>query len=162
MAGRTARRTSASKASSSQGASATKWCKDWCMRCTLLGANLAAIGSTLLRSPGSKRPLQYDFNGSIRSACPAACARPWKYAAKRFCCGPGADDLPTKQFYNEMFFYNTVVLGVESAFPGPGGTPPGKFDRVQTRPDSPTSPERPSAAGSLLNQFAHRGSSKPR
>src|SRR5215472_9180838 len=60
------------------GASATKWCKDWCIRCTLLGANLAAIGSTLLRSPGSKRPLQYDFNGSIRSACPAACARPWK------------------------------------------------------------------------------------
>src|ERR1039457_4206708 len=50
--------------------------RDWCIRCTLSGASLAAIGSTLLRSSGSNSPLQYDFNGSIRSACPAAFARP--------------------------------------------------------------------------------------
>ena len=39
------------------------------MRRTLSGARRAAIGSTLLRSPGSNNPLPYDFNGSIRSAC---------------------------------------------------------------------------------------------
>jgi hypothetical protein len=34
------------------------------------------------------------------------------YAAKRFCCGPGADKRdPTKQFYINLFVYNTVVLG---------------------------------------------------
>src|SRR5436309_14531275 len=32
----------------------------------------AAIGSTLLRSPGSSNPAQYIFNGIARSACPAA------------------------------------------------------------------------------------------
>ena len=35
------------------------------------------------------------------------------YAAKRFCCGPGADSRePTKQFYTKLFVYNTVVLGL--------------------------------------------------
>jgi len=82
------------------------------MRRTLSGASRAAIGSTLLRSPGSNSPLQYDFSGSIRSACPAAFARPSIYAAKRFSCGPGAEGLvPTKQFYTNLFLYNTVVLG---------------------------------------------------
>ncbi len=34
------------------------------------------------------------------------------YAAKRFCCGPGADKRePTKQFYTKLSVYNTVVLG---------------------------------------------------
>jgi hypothetical protein len=34
------------------------------------------------------------------------------YAAKRFCCGPGDDKrVPTKQFYTNLFVYNTVVLG---------------------------------------------------
>src|SRR5580658_3335689 len=81
------------------------------MRRTLSGANRAAIGSTLFRSPGSNSPLQYDFSGSIRSACPAAFARPSIYAAKRFSCGPGAEGLvPTKQFYTNLFFYNAVVL----------------------------------------------------
>lgn len=34
------------------------------------------------------------------------------YAAKRSCCGPGAEDrfVPTKQFYTKMSVYNTVVL----------------------------------------------------
>src|ERR1700683_1822843 len=81
------------------------------MRPTLSGASRAAIGATLLRSPGSNSPLQYDFSGSIRSACPAAFARPSIYAAKRLSCGPGAEGLvPTKQFYTKVFFYNTVVL----------------------------------------------------
>src|SRR5580700_11403592 len=81
------------------------------MRRTLSGASRAAIGSTLLRSPGSNSPLQYDFSGSIRSACPAAFARPSIYAAKRLSCGPGAEGLvPTKQFYTNLLFYNTVVL----------------------------------------------------
>src|SRR4051812_4474916 len=35
-----------------------------------------------------------------------ACARPSIYAAKRFCCGPGADKRqPTKQFYTKLSFY---------------------------------------------------------
>src|ERR1700734_56676 len=81
------------------------------MRRTLSGASRAAIVSRLLRSPGSNSPLQYDFSGSIRSACPAAFARPSMYAAKRLSCGPGAEGLvPTKQFYTNLFFYNTVVL----------------------------------------------------
>src|ERR1700734_514469 len=83
------------------------------MRRTLSGASRAAIGLTLLRSPGSNSHLQYDFSGSIRSACPAAFARPSMYAAKRLSCGPGAEGLvPTKQFYTNLFFYNTVVLEI--------------------------------------------------
>src|SRR3954451_18053317 len=46
-----------------------------------------------------------------RSACPAAFARPSRYAAKRFSCGPGADKRdPTKQYYTKLFVYNTVLL----------------------------------------------------
>jgi hypothetical protein len=58
MLGNTSRRTRASIASSFQGASATKWCSDWCLRPTLSGATRAAIGSTLLRSPGHHNPVQ--------------------------------------------------------------------------------------------------------
>src|ERR1700680_4693820 len=46
-----------------------------------------------------------------RSACPAASARPSKYAAKRLCCGPGEERRdPTKQFYIKLFVFNTVIL----------------------------------------------------
>src|SRR5947209_16925489 len=79
------------------------------------------MGSTLLRSPGSSNPAQYIFNGIARSACPAACARPSIYAAKRFSCGPGAECLPTKQFYTNLFLYNTVVLDVTDASARNGG-----------------------------------------
>jgi len=41
-----------------QGASATTWCNDWCIRRTFSGASRAAMGSTLLRSPGNSRPVQ--------------------------------------------------------------------------------------------------------
>src|SRR5712692_984256 len=81
------------------------------------------MGSTLLRSPGRSRPLQYDFSGSTRSACSAACARLSRYAAKRCCCAPGAEALalmPTEcrekgaiatNFCRKCaLFYNTVVL----------------------------------------------------
>jgi hypothetical protein len=44
---------------------------------TRRGASLAAIGSTLLRSPGSGRPVQYARSGPARSACPSAPARRW-------------------------------------------------------------------------------------
>jgi hypothetical protein len=43
------------------------------------------------------------------------------YAAKRFCCGPGADKRdPTKQFYLNLFVYNTVVLALLEETPPPG------------------------------------------
>src|SRR5262249_58556097 len=51
----------------------------------------------------------------LRSACPAASARPSIYAAKRFSCGHGTFSLPTEQFYTKLFFYNTVVLEVHEA-----------------------------------------------
>src|SRR4051794_2410184 len=51
----------------------------------------------------------------LRSACPAASARPSIYAAKRSSCGPGVECLPTEQFYTKLFFYNTVVLGGSAA-----------------------------------------------
>src|SRR5579863_7012234 len=76
------------------------------------GSRRAAIGSILLRSPGSSNPLQYSFKGACRSLCPAAVARPSIYAAKRLSCGPGAERRdPTKQFYINLFFYDPVVLG---------------------------------------------------
>src|SRR5713101_4132207 len=87
------------------------------------------MGSTLLRSPGRSRPLQYDFSGSTRSACSAACARLSRYAAKRCCCAPGAEALalmPTEcrekgaiatNFCRKCaLFYNTVVLVTEALF----------------------------------------------
>src|SRR3954465_13662755 len=81
------------------------------------------MGSTLLRSPGSSNPAQYIFNGIARSACPAACARPFIYAAKRFSCGPGVECLPTKQFYTNLFCSQhsntrnstTILLTVQEA-----------------------------------------------
>ncbi len=37
------------------------------------------------------------------------------YAAKRFCCGPGADKRdPTKQIYIKLSVYDTVVVGGRS------------------------------------------------
>ena len=41
------------------------------MRCTSSGANRAAMGSTLLRSPGSSRPVQYECerHSSIQVPC---------------------------------------------------------------------------------------------
>ncbi len=56
-AGRANARTCLSTGSSLQGASATKWCIDWCLLRTLRGSRRAAIGSTLLRSPGSISPV---------------------------------------------------------------------------------------------------------
>jgi hypothetical protein len=71
----------------------------------LSGASRAAIGSTLFLSPGNSNPAQYAFNGAIRSACPAAFAKPSIYAAKRFSCGLGAEPfVPTKQFYLKMIY----------------------------------------------------------
>src|SRR3954465_5384654 len=39
--------------------------------CTRAGRTRAAIGSTILRSPGSSSPAQYDRNGTTRSDAPA-------------------------------------------------------------------------------------------
>ena len=72
MTGRTCVRTAVSTASSDQSALATKWCSDWCAACTRAGWIRAAIGSTLLRSPGSSSPAQYERNGAARSAWPSA------------------------------------------------------------------------------------------
>jgi hypothetical protein len=58
MAGSTRSRTALSIAASSHAALATTWCIDWCLACTRFGAIRAAIGSTLLRSPGSSSPVQ--------------------------------------------------------------------------------------------------------
>ena len=58
IAGSTVSRTLASTSSSDQAASATKCSNDWCCAAVRAGAVLAAIGSTLLRSPGSIRPVQ--------------------------------------------------------------------------------------------------------
>jgi hypothetical protein len=53
-----ARRTLVITASSDQGAMATKCSNDWCFAAVWAGAVRAAIGSTLLRSPGSSSPVQ--------------------------------------------------------------------------------------------------------
>ena len=47
-----------STASSDQGAWATKCSSDWCFAAVREGAVSAAMGSTLLRSPGNSRPVQ--------------------------------------------------------------------------------------------------------
>ena len=39
------------------------------------GAVTAASGSTLLRSPGRSKPVQYAFSGDRRSACPITSAK---------------------------------------------------------------------------------------
>jgi hypothetical protein len=41
---------------------------DWCWAETRSGAVAAAIGSTLLRSLGINRPMQYASSGATRSA----------------------------------------------------------------------------------------------
>jgi hypothetical protein len=56
--GSTIWRTLASTASSDHGAMATKCSNDWCFAAVRAGAVSAAIGSTLLRSPGSSSPVQ--------------------------------------------------------------------------------------------------------
>ena len=58
IAGSTISRTLASTSSSDQVALATKCSNDWCCAAVLAGAVRAAIGSTLLRSPGNIRPVQ--------------------------------------------------------------------------------------------------------
>src|SRR5205823_11793202 len=111
MVGNTWLRTCSSSVSSLHGALATKWCNDCRTDWTFSRSKRAAIGSILLRSPGSSNPLQYISKGACRSSCPVAFARPSIYAAKRFSCGPGAERRdPTKQFYIRMFVYDPVVL----------------------------------------------------
>jgi hypothetical protein len=86
----------------------------------------------------------------MRSACPAAFARPSMYAAKRFSCGPGADNMPTKQFYINLSISNTVVLppGSKSA---PAWTPKNihtKSNRLRKGYGNCTSPDtQPSPSG---------------
>ena len=58
IAGTTISRTLASTFSSDQVASPTKCSSDWCCAAVRAGAVIAAIGSTLLRSPGSIKPVQ--------------------------------------------------------------------------------------------------------
>ena len=58
IAGSTISRTLASTSSSDQAALATKCSNDWCCAAVRAGAVRAAIGSTLLRSPGSIKPVQ--------------------------------------------------------------------------------------------------------
>jgi len=56
--GSTISRTFAKTASSDHGATPTKCNSDWCCAAVRAGAVLAAIGSTLLRSPGRISPVQ--------------------------------------------------------------------------------------------------------
>src|ERR1700681_375715 len=49
-----------------QDATPTKCSNDWCCAAVRAGAVFAAIGSTLLRSPGSIRPVQKSPNGPTR------------------------------------------------------------------------------------------------
>jgi hypothetical protein len=58
MVGSTRSRTRASTRSSDHGALPTKCSSDWCCAATRAGAVSAAIGSTLLRSPGISSPRQ--------------------------------------------------------------------------------------------------------
>jgi len=45
------------------------------------------MGSAFLRSPGSSKPVQYDFRGVARSACPAVCAKAIEISRKAFLLG---------------------------------------------------------------------------
>jgi hypothetical protein len=56
--GSTISRTLASTFSSDQDATPTKCSSDWCCAAVRPGAVFAAIGSTLLRSPGNISPVQ--------------------------------------------------------------------------------------------------------
>ena len=58
IAGSTSSRTLPSTAPSDHGATQTKYSNDWCCAAVRAGAVRAAIGSTLLRSPGSISPVQ--------------------------------------------------------------------------------------------------------
>jgi hypothetical protein len=79
------------------------------MRRTGSGASLAALGSTLLRSIGSKRPWQQFISGCQLSWCPAARARPLTQAARRFRRRPGAEK-KCKAILIAPPYANTVVL----------------------------------------------------
>jgi hypothetical protein len=58
MSGSTRSRTLANTFSSDQAATPTKCSSDWCCAAVRAGAVFAAIGSTLLRSPGNISPVQ--------------------------------------------------------------------------------------------------------
>jgi hypothetical protein len=58
IAGSTISRTLANTFSSDQDPTPIKCSNDWCCAAVRAGAVFAAIGSTLLRSPGSIRPVQ--------------------------------------------------------------------------------------------------------
>ena len=58
IVGSTRSRTLARTRSSDHGALPTKCSSDWCWAATRAGAVTAAIGSTLLRSPGISSPRQ--------------------------------------------------------------------------------------------------------
>jgi hypothetical protein len=58
IAGSTISRTLASTSASDQVALPTKCSSDWCWAAVRAGAVRAAIGSTLLRSPGNIKPVQ--------------------------------------------------------------------------------------------------------
>src|SRR3954465_11790652 len=83
IAGSAEARTAASRAASSQAALATKWCKDWCAAPTRAGSTRAAIGSTLLRSPGSRRPGGGAPRGARRAARRAGRRAPARPPAAR-------------------------------------------------------------------------------
>jgi hypothetical protein len=83
IAGRTASRTARSRTVSSHGDWPTKCKSDWCSAAVRSGRKRAAIGSTLLRSPGNSKPVQYERNGPTRSACPSARDNLTTYLEKR-------------------------------------------------------------------------------
>jgi hypothetical protein len=58
IVGNTISRTLPWTSSSDHDATPTKFSNDWCCADVRAGAVLAAIGSTLLRSPGRIRPMQ--------------------------------------------------------------------------------------------------------
>ncbi len=70
-------------AASSHSAFDTTWCSDWCAACTRAGPTRAAIGSTLLRPPGSSSPVQQARAGPTRLAWPSTAVIPSRYAANR-------------------------------------------------------------------------------
>jgi hypothetical protein len=65
---------------------------DWCAVAVRAGDTIKAIGSTLLRSPGIRNPLQQALSGSTRSACPSTLARLSTYAANRASLSPISPD----------------------------------------------------------------------
>ncbi len=84
--GRTRARTAASTAASDQSDLATKWCSDWYAARTRPGRTRVAIGSTLLRSPGSSNPAQYDRKGAAKIDRKEA-ASPTEWSTSAGVCG---------------------------------------------------------------------------